>query len=356
MTTARGGEAGGASAAAGAPLVFVARGGVVESIHRVHVAAVDGAGRLVASLGSPGAVFFLRSCCKPHQAIPLVASGAADHFKITPEELAVACGSHNGEEVQRRAVVSLLGKAGLAPGALKCGAHEPYGRQAANQLEERGEQPSALHNNCSGNHAGMLALARHTGASVETYDLSENPAQQAILRAVSQFTGVPAEEIELAIDGCGAPTFAVPLQAAALAAARLVAPPVEWDAETRAACARLTAAMNEHPALVAGEGELDTELMRRCGGRLVSKVGAEGMYTAGVRPCGRWPRGLGLAMKIEDGDKKDRARPAAAVRLLRQLGVLNDEDVGALAKFASQTITNHRGDRVGETRAEFELV
>lgn len=341
---------------AGAPLVHVTRGRVVESIHRGHVAAVDGDGREVAHLGSPGALFFLRSCCKPHQAVPLVASGAADRFNIATEELAVACGSHDGEEVHTRAVVSLLSRAGLTPDALKCGAHEPYGGGAAEELKGRGEQPTPLHNNCSGNHAGMLALALHLGAPTETYDLPGNPAQQTILRVVSQFTDVPAEEIELAIDGCGAPTFAVPLRAAALAAVRLVAPPAGWDAATREACARLTAAMNEHPFMVEGAGELDTELMRRCGGRLVSKVGAEGMYVAGVRPSERWPRGLGVAIKIEDGDKKDRARSAAVVRALRRLGALTDEDVNVLGKFASQAITNHRGDRVGQTRAVFDFV
>jgi L-asparaginase II len=357
VTAVRGREAeDGNAAAAAAPLVRVLRGGVVESIHRGHVAAVDGEGRLVASLGAPDAVFFLRSCCKPQQALPLVASGGADRFGVTDEELAVACGSHNGEDVHRRAVVSLLGKAGLTPDALKCGAHEPYGGRAAAELKERGEEPGALHNNCSGNHAGMLALARHLGAPTETYDQIDNPAQQLILRTVSRFTDVPSEEIGPAIDGCGAPTFAVPLGAAALAAARLVAPPGGWDAETREACARLARAMNSHPVLVEGEGELDTELMLRCEGRLVSKVGAEGMYLAGVFPSERWPRGLGLAIKIEDGDKNDRARAPSAVRALRQLGVLTDEDVRALSRFASQSLTNHRGDRVGETRAEFALL
>jgi L-asparaginase II len=337
------------------PLVLVGRGRVVESIHRGHIAAVDAGGAVVAQAGSPDALVFLRSSCKPHQAVPLVATGAARRFGFTPDELAVACGSHNGEPVHTGAALSMLRKMGLTPAALKCGAHEPYSKDEAERLRESGERPTALHNNCSGNHAGILALALHLGASPETYDQLSGPAQQEILRAISAFSGLRADDIPHATDGCGIPTFAVPLRAAALMGARLFAPPADFDADVRGACRALTSAMIEHPQMVEGDGELDTELTRACAGRLVSKVGAEGVYLASVAPSERWPGGLGVALKIEDGDKKDRARPAAVVETLRQLGLLGDVELKRLSKFVAKPVENHRGEKVGEVSAAFRL-
>src|SRR5918911_1504987 len=139
-----------------APLVEVTRGSITESRHRGHIVAVDGDGQIVSHLGAPHNVTFLRSSSKPHQAIPLVASGAADHFGFTEKEVAIACASHNGETIHTETVAGLLRKIGLEEGALKCGAHEPYSAEAARRLRERGVEPTALHNNCSGKHTGML--------------------------------------------------------------------------------------------------------------------------------------------------------------------------------------------------------
>jgi L-asparaginase II len=337
------------------PLVEVWRGGVVESRHRGHVVAVDGRGRVVARLGEPEAVTYLRSSAKPHQAVPLVASGAADRFRLTPPELAVACGSHSGEPVHEGAVASMLKKTGFDESALRCGTHEPFSREVASELRRRGEQPRVLQNNCSGKHAGMLALARHLGAPAATYDDPENPVQRAIGRTVAQFSGVPPAEIAVGTDGCGVPVFGLPLRAMALMYARLVAPPAEFDEQTTRACGRLVAAMTEAPEMVGGTRErLDTELMRATRGRVISKVGAEGVYTVGVLPCERWPDGLGLALKIEDGEDK-RARPTVVIESLRQLGALDEEALAALARYAAFTVLNHRGDLVGRVRAHFEL-
>ncbi len=356
----------------GEPLVLVTRGSFVESVHRGHVVAVDGRGRVVARLGSAGAVAYMRSATKPFQALPLVSTGAADRFGLNAAELAVACGSHDATPAHTDAVLSLLKKAGLSASDLKCGAHEPYSKEAAERLRERGESPTALHNNCSGNHAGLLALAQHLGADVRTYDRPDNPAQRAVFRVVAEFSGVPEGDLEYATDGCGIPTFALSVEAMARMFARLVAPAgaegggAPADGGTAAGvrrtvsanvARRVVEAMAEHPEMVEGDGELDTELMRACAGRLVSKVGAEGIYAAGVLPCERWPDGLGLAFKIEDGDKGDRARSPAAVELLRQLGALPGEAAAAppLSKLARQTLKNHRGDEVGEARAVFRL-
>lgn len=336
-----------------AVLVEVTRGRVVESVHRGRAVVVDGAGETVARLGADSSLTFVRSAAKPHQALSIITEGAAERFSLTDRELAVACGSHNGEAAHTDAVLSMLRKAGLDASYLKCGAHEPYGKEAARALREKGEAPSAIHNNCSGKHAGMLALSVHLGAQPDSYLRPEHPVQKLILERVGQFSGVPAREIQFAVDGCGVPAFALPLRAAALMYARLVATPAEFGKETADACRRLVSAMIAHPEMVEGEGELDTELMRAGRGRFVSKVGAEGFYAAGVPPCERWPRGLGLACKIEDGDRGDRARPAAAAELLRQFGALNEEDMSTLHKFARATVKNNRGEEVGEVRPAF---
>jgi L-asparaginase II len=335
---------------AGEPLVLVTRGSSVESVHRGHVAAVDGRGRVVARLGSGAAVAFMRSATKPFQALPLVSSGAADRFGLDDAELAVTCGSHDATPAHTSAVRSMLGKAGLSASDLKCGAHEPYSKEAAEGLRRSGESPTALHNNCSGNHSGLLLLALHLGADLETYLRPENPAQRAVFRAVSEFSGVPAGELAYATDGCGIPTFALTVETMARMFARLVA-------DGGGAARRVVGAMVKHPEMVEGDGELDTELTRAGAGRLVSKVGAEGVYAAGVFPCERWPDGLGLAFKVEDGDKGDRARSPAAVELLRQLGVLSEGQISStpLSRLARQTLKNHRGDEVGEVRPAFRL-
>ena len=337
------------------PLVEVTRGSLVESVHRGHAAAVDGRGRMVAWLGDPETVTYLRSACKPQQALPLITSGAAERFRLTDREIAVTCASHNGEPVHTEAALSILRKAGLGPEHLKCGAHEPYGDEARGRLRASGESPAAVHNNCSGKHAGMLALAAHIGATPEEYDLPGSPVQQLVVQSISRFTDAPGEKIPTGIDGCGLPTFAVAVRAMALMQARLVAPPRQWGEREREACRRLAASMQAHPEMIEGEGELDTELMRCARGRLVSKVGAEGLYTAGVLACERWPRGLGVAVKVADGDRGGRARPAAAVEALRQLGVLTDDDVASLESVTHSGIKNHRGESVGRVRPAFEM-
>ncbi|HYE13897.1 MAG TPA: asparaginase, partial [Pyrinomonadaceae bacterium] len=330
-------------------------GRVVESRHRGHVIAVDGDGRVLASLGEPETVTFLRSSAKPHQAVPVVASGAADRFSFGEAEIAIACGSHSGEDVHAETVASMLKKIGLDESYLKCGEHDPFDRETAERLRERGERPGVLRNNCSGKHTGMLALALHLGAPPGTYDQTDNPVQQAVLRAVSQFSGVPIGDVELGVDGCGVPVFGMSVRAMALMYARLVSPPVEFDGETRGACRRLVSAMTARPELVGGTRErFDTEVMRAARGRVVSKIGAEGVYTAGVLPCERWPRGLGLAFKIEDGEDR-RARSTVTVEAFRQLGVLDEDALKALAPYAAFPVRNHRGDFVGEIRPSFEL-
>ncbi len=337
------------------PLVEVRRGGITESRHRGHVVAIEPDGNIVASLGAPHNVTFLRSSAKPFQALPLLTTGAAERFGFTDEEVALACASHNGEPIHTKIAASMLEKIGLGPEALKCGIHEPYSAETAGVLRARNELPNVLHNNCSGKHAGMLAVALQLGASIDDYETPENPVQIAIAQAVSQFTDVSVEDLAVGVDGCAAPIFGVSIRAMALAYVRLVSPPPDFDKATRAACERIVRVMTAFPELIGGTSErLDTEIMRAARGRVVSKVGAEGVYTAGILPCEQWPNGLGLALKIEDGDDK-RARPTVVVESLRQLGVLRDESLEAVSRYAFFPVQNRRGDVVGEIRAAFEL-
>jgi L-asparaginase II len=337
------------------PLVEVRRGSITESHHRGHVVAVDGEGQTVARLGAPEMLTYLRSSAKPFQAVPLVASGAAERFGFSEQEIALACASHSGEPIHVETAALMLEKIGLGEDALKCGTHEPFSSEETRHLRERGLQPNVLQNNCSGKHAGMLALALHLGAPTETYDQPDNPVQLAIGRAIEQFSGVGREDLAVGVDGCGVPVFGVTVRAMALMYARLVAPPREWDEAMRAACARIVKAMTSHPEIVGGTVErLDTEMMRATAGALISKVGAEGVYTVGVLPSDKWPKGLGLALKIEDGEDR-RARPTVVIESLRQLGVLDDEAYEAVRPYSTFAVRNHRGETVGEVRANFEL-
>jgi L-asparaginase II len=337
------------------PLVEVKRGSIIESRHRGHIVAVEPDGNIVASLGAPRNVTFLRSSAKPFQALPLLLTGAADRFGFNDREVALACASHNGEPIHTELAASMLRKIGLGHEALKCGVHEPYSAEAALELRARGEEPNVLHNNCSGKHAGMLAVALQLGASIENYDSPENPVQKAIANVLAQFSGVAVSDMAFGIDGCAAPIFGITMKAMALAYARLVSPPSSFDKTTRDACARVVRVMTAYPELIGGTSErLDTEMMRAARGRVVSKVGAEGVYTAGINPCEEWPNGLGLALKIEDGDDK-RARPTVVIESLRQLGVLRDESLEAVSRYAFFPVKNRRGDVVGEINASFSF-
>jgi L-asparaginase II len=201
----------------------------------------------------------------------------------------------------------------------------------------------------------MLAVALHLGAPIENYNKPEHPVQIEIGKAIAKFANVPVEDLVVATDGCAVPVFGITVKAMALAYARLVSPPASFDEGTRNACSRIVRVMSAYPELIGGTSErLDTEMMRAAPGRLISKVGADGVYTAGINPCEQWPNGLGLALKIEDGDDR-RARPPVVVESLRQLGVLHDASLEAVARYAFFPVLNRPGEVVGEVRAKFDL-
>lgn len=337
-------------------LVEVWRGPIVESRHRGHLIVIDGNGKIIVSLGEPDTITFLRSAAKPFQAIPFITSGAIDRFGFSEKELALACASHNSEPEHIATAQAMLHKISLDESKLKCGAHEPLGEEAARLLRESGKQPTRIYNNCSGKHAAMLAQAIHLNAPIENYNEPDNPVQKEIAKVVSKFSGVPVEEMAIGVDGCSAAIFGISIKAMAIMYSRLVCPPKDFDVDTREACRRVVSAMNMFPEMVGGNlsARLDTEVMRALHGKIVSKVGAEGVYTAGVLPCNEWKRGLGIAFKIEDGEDR-RARPVVVVEMLRQLGILNDDDYKALKPFAQLPVFNHAKELVGEVRANFDL-
>jgi L-asparaginase II len=332
------------------PLVEVLRGERVESVHHGAVVLVDDAGGLVAAHGDADLVTYLRSSAKPAQVLPLLLSGAAERFGFTEAEVAVMIGSHGGEPFHLEAVRSILKRAGLGEDALQCGAHPPFYRPAARALRLAQQEPSPLHNNCSGKHAGMLALAVHLSAPVGTYLEPAHPVQQRIRDVIARLAGMDTAAIGLAVDGCSAPTFAIPIRAAAALYARLLAPGSLPEDLGRAA-RRAVTAMRAHPEMVAGTGRLCTDLMQRGGDGVIAKIGAEGFYGLGYARGGR---GFGLAIKISDGDG-ERARPTAAIEALRQLGVLSEPEAAGLLERHVGPIRNHRGFLVGRIRPCFTL-
>lgn len=320
------------------------RGGTVESTHRIHAAVTDADGRLRARVGNPDRMSFCRSAAKPLQALAVVEEGAADRFGITDGELAVCCASHNSEPRHLEAAASILERAGLGPPDLECGPHPPLRREVADRLVREGVTLRPIHNNCSGKHAGMLALAAARDWPTQGYVGASHPVQRRMLREVARWSGIPEEEIGTATDGCGVQTFAVPLAAMARAVAGLTAAAGTGDPGPR----RVVDAMTAHPFLVAGTGRLDTELMRAVDGRIVVKTGAEGIFVAGLRD-----RGLGVALKVEDGAR--RASESALVHVLDELGALRGDELERLAGFHRPPVRNTRDEVVGRVESDFTL-
>ena len=334
------------------PEVFVEvwRGPIVESLHNGVAAVVDARGALRAHAGDPRRVSYYRSASKPIQAVPLVESGAAAHFGLTPPELAIVAGSHGGEDIHLAAVESILGKIDAPMEALHCGVHPPYDRPAAAAMRARGEEPTVLCNNCSGKHAGMLALARFHGWPLDGYWEPAHPVQQMLRQTIADFCGIAPEAIAQGVDGCSVVTFGVSIEQMALSFARLVDPPADWAAARRDACRQVVEAMAAHPEMVAGRHDrLDTDLMLAVQGRIIAKAGAEAVYCMALRPAAGRP-GLGLAMKLLDGDEGGRARNPAVMSFLHAAALLTPGEEAALAHYATGPVTNRRGDMVGQVR------
>ncbi|HLU26473.1 MAG TPA: asparaginase [Longimicrobiales bacterium] len=324
--------------------VEVWRGAVVESRHDVSVAVVDAAGRLRAWAGEPHLVTYARSAIKPFQALPLVTDGAARRFGFGATELAVCCASHNGEPGHLEAVSRILERIGADPGELACGPAQPLGEAAARRLRELGETPGRLHNNCSGKHAGMLALALHHGWPRSGYHRADHPVQRRILAEVADWAGIPVEDLGVGVDGCGVPTVSMPLAALAGAFARFAAAARAGDG----GAAVIADAMVRAPWYIGGTDRLCTELVDAAGGRILAKIGAEGVYVAAIPGAE-----LGVALKVHDGAR--RAAEPMLIAVLRALGLLSEDEVARLARHAHPEVANTRGEVVGVIRASVAL-
>lgn len=328
-------------------LVKVTRGDQIESVHCGSIAVVGQNGQLMYHLGESSRPLFSRSAFKPIQAIPLVESGAADHYGLNDRELAVICGSHNGEPMHTEAVLGVLDKLGFTEEALTCGAHAPYYKPAYEHLLQSGGHYSPVHNNCSGNHAGLLALAKHLGSDPHHYRASDHPVQVQVKEVLKRLAGIEDGDLRSAVDGCGIPTLMLPLDKLAAAYAKL-ADPSKLPSETASAIRRITGAMVSYPQMISGTDEYDTEVIRVLGGKVITKVGAEGVHCTALLD-----KGIGIALKIDDGNS--RAAYPAALEVLHQLGVLSSEELNLLEAYRTPVIKNHLGEAVGRIEPVFTL-
>ncbi|SEL10024.1 asparaginase [Roseovarius nanhaiticus] len=321
-----------------APLTEIWRGPIAESVHLGHAVICGPGGDVIEAWGDPDVTAYPRSSCKMIQALPLIESGAADAAGLGPEQLALACASHQGDPIHTGRVEAWVTGLGLGEDDLRCGSHMPYGEETAHALIRAGDKPCQLHNNCSGKHAGFLTLNRHLAGHADYVDL-DHPVQRACLAAFEEVTGESSPGY--GIDGCSAPNFLGSLRGMGRAMAYFATATEGADARQTAA-ARLRDAMIAHPDLVAGEGRACTLLMRACTEPVALKTGAEGFFIA-ILP----QRGIGIALKIADG--ATRGAECAIATLLVRLGAL-DADHPSARMFMNKVLTNCRGLKVGAIR------
>jgi len=319
-------------------LVEVSRGTLVESIHHVDAVVVTADGDIVAAWGDVEREIYARSAIKPVQALPLIETGAADHFKLTDTEIALACASHQGQNIHVEGAEGILKHAGLGESNLECGAHWPFDMKCGGKLARSGSKPTKLHNNCSGKHAGFLATAVHMGEDPAGYIQPDHPVQVRITETISDLTGWDIRQTARGADGCGIPVIGMPLAALARAMARM-ADPRGLGATRENAAQRIVSAMCSNPEMVAGRGKVDTVGMAALQ-NVALKGGAEGVHIA-ILP----ERGMGVAIKTRDGNA--RASDAAILWVLKYLRVLGERAASELADHLEPPIKNTLGNVVG---------
>ncbi|MFN0009548.1 MAG: asparaginase [Planctomycetota bacterium] len=323
-------------------LVRIRRGDAVESQHRGAWVLTDSSGKVLEGMGEFSRPVFVRSSVKSLQALPLLETGAAERFGFSDVEIALALSSHNAEARQTDAVAGLLARLGLAESDLQCGAEAPRDPESSARLRAGAGKPSAIHNNCSGKHAGFLALALHLGVPKERYLDPSSAGQTLVREAVLAMSGVEEADLTTAVDGCSAPTFRMPLTGLATAFARLTSPG-GLERPRREACERMIASVAAHPEMIAGAHKrICTEIARVTRGRIFPKIGGDAVYGIGI--CGA---DRGLAIKIDDGS--NRGLQPLVVALLSRFGFLSSSEVGALAPWRQETIRNWAGLATGST-------
>ncbi|MDB4907206.1 MAG: L-asparaginase [Gemmatimonadetes bacterium] len=319
--------------------VIATRGDLIESRHRVHAAVVDSKDVLVAHARDTSMVTHWRSCAKPFQVMPLLESGDFDRLGWGDDQLALACASHGGEPEHVALAQRMLHDIGMEEGDLACGPHEPLAQRGQKVLRESGERPTRLHNNCSGKHAAMLARAHEAGWPTFGYERAEHDVQRACHEEVAKWSGVPKEQVGRAVDGCGVVVFTLPLEPMARAYARFAAA----ARDTQSAAGRIAHAMKTRPMLVGGTDRFDTLLIQETQGRVIAKIGAEGIHSVA------WlDGGMGITVKVEDGAQ--RAQFPAVLRVLQHLGALPALLPPKLEEFMRRPLRNTRNETVGEVR------
>jgi L-asparaginase II len=323
------------------------RGPLVETTHRISVAVVDPHGQLLAAAGQPELVTFWRSAAKPFQALPLIQDGVADHFGLTPADLALACASHSSEPFHLEAVDAFMKRVGISEDALACGPHPPLGTEVAQRVIREGITLTPRWSNCSGKHTGLVALAKHHGWPIAGYERAGHPVQERVQREIERWSGATAGELVLAVDGCTTVCFGLSLRAMATAYAR-------FGTSNDPAVERLRSALYQYPHYVAGTGRLCTDLARAWPRAAFAKIGADGIYSAFVVPAG-W----GIALKVEDGDKRtsEMALLATLNRLFDRFGDPGGgrEAIATLSQYGEESIHNTRGGVVGAAGVHGEL-
>ncbi len=321
-------------------LINVTRSGLVESVHRGAVCVVDSEGDLVMATGDVSLPILPRSAIKPLQAIPFIETGAADIWKCSAEEIALACASHNADDVHLHTALGWINRLNLPEEALACGPQVPMGHMARERITASGETPTRLHNNCSGKHLGMVSTTLHMREPLEGYHRPDHPTQRRIQKTLCEMMDVDLTVAPMAVDGCTAPCWGISLEALARGFARF-ADPRGLSISRQSAIRRLKNAIAMHRELVAGADRFDTALITRKNYELVIKGGAEGVYAAALPSFG-----LGVALKIDDGAR--RAAEVAIAAILRYLEVLDDADWAALRSHVDPPIRNTVGDIVGQ--------
>ncbi len=353
------------------PLFQLTRGDIIESIHFGAVAVVEPSGRLFAWHGDPELVTFTRSSAKPLQALPFLENGGDSIYGLTLQEVAMLCASHSGTDEHMTVVRSLQAKTGVSEADLMCGVHSPYDRATAEAMRARGEAVTPNRHNCSGKHTGMLALAHLLNYPLDPggvdYIDPRHPVQKLILATLAEICDLTPREIQVGIDGCSAPNFALPLRSTALAFARLCQPDGLPDRRA-GACRLISKAMLTYPDTIGGPDNFDTYLMQAAQGRVMCKGGAEGFQAFGILPGAIEPGSpaLGVAFKVSDGDLKGHnrpygdprghVRPAVTLEILRQLGAFDKRALEGLADYGPGfPVENWRKIRVGWASPCFNL-
>lgn len=317
------------------------RNNTLESFHRGAVCILNTDNEIIFSTGNPNQVVFPRSALKFIQQIPLIEEKVHQSLGLSEEEAAITCGSHNGEEFHCEKVRSILGKAGLNEELLQCGAQPPTLKEDRNELYRTGKKPLPVHNNCSGKHAGFLALSSHLGHSVENYIDKEHPVQQRIRSVVADMHEFPENKMDTGLDGCSAPIFSMPLFNMTLGFKNLLFPESNQNPARKAACEYLSKIIPANPYLIAGKNRYCTDLMQAAKGRIIAKTGADGIFILAC-PEQKWVAGV----KIDDGTMGPQY--AVAQEIVNKTGILSKDAMNALDDYRKKDIKTWSGKISGQ--------